>query len=343
MVFGAEGDERFDWTRFDVEPKCEATGFRNLTAKQIGGDVTGSLDATGCDIGVYYAPGTTGSVNAADISGAVYYGVVANAAAVNVIGSQIHDIGDYPLGGNQRGVGVYYTTLNPDLSSTGGTAATGTVSGNTFTKYQKGGIVVNGPGAAVTISGNTVTGEGRVDYIAQNGIQVSRGATGTITGNTVTGHAYTGINNASSSGILLIGGYIYGPITTGVSVVDNTLVNNDMGVYIYNADASGLKPPTTKTKNSVVNNTITNDAKTNRSGNGGRVRLPGRDLRLRQQRQHRQQQDQRHWLHADRGQQLILQQARPHRQHEAARQQQRLDSPARQLITERPAPAGLSA
>ncbi len=118
MVFGAEGDERFDWTRFNVEPKCEATGFRNLTAKQIGGNVTGTLDATGCDIGVYYGPGTTGSVTTADISGALYYGVVANAAAVNVTNSSIHDIGDTPLNGVQRGVGVFYTTLNPDLTST---------------------------------------------------------------------------------------------------------------------------------------------------------------------------------------------------------------------------------
>ena len=47
-------------------PVCAATGFyrdgENLTAAQIGGDVTGTLDATGCDIGVYYGPGTTGSV-----------------------------------------------------------------------------------------------------------------------------------------------------------------------------------------------------------------------------------------------------------------------------------------
>ena len=190
-----------------------------------------------------------------------------NAAAVNVTNSSIHDIGDTPLNGAQHGVGVFYTTLNQDSSSTG-TAATGTVSGNVVTKYQKGGIVVNGPGASVTISGNTVTGEGRVAYIAQNGIQVGRGATGTITGNTVTGNAYTGANNASSTGILLIGGYVFGPITTGVSVTNNTLTNNDMGVYVYNADAGGRTPPATKTKNSIVNNTISNDQATNVSGNG---------------------------------------------------------------------------
>ena len=106
--------------------------------QQIGGDVTGTLDATGCDIGVYYAPGTTGSVNAADISGAIYYGVVANAAAVNVTNSSIHDIGETPLNGSQRGVGVFYTTLNQDLSPTG-TAATGTVSGNSSRSIRRAG------------------------------------------------------------------------------------------------------------------------------------------------------------------------------------------------------------
>jgi len=43
--------------------RCTPTTFMRdsmfLTAAQIGGDVTGPLDATGCDIGVYYAPGTS--------------------------------------------------------------------------------------------------------------------------------------------------------------------------------------------------------------------------------------------------------------------------------------------
>ncbi len=50
---------------------CTPTGFVrdgiNLTAAQIGGNVSGPLDATGCNIGVYYAPGTSGSVSGADI------------------------------------------------------------------------------------------------------------------------------------------------------------------------------------------------------------------------------------------------------------------------------------
>jgi hypothetical protein len=188
-----------------VGPVCEATGFyrdgHELTAAQIGGDVTGTLDASGCDIGVYYAPNTKGSVKTADISGALYYGVVANAANVNVTGSAIHNIGDKPsFNGMQRGVGVFYTTLdqtNDGLYQNGkayittGAAATGTLSGNVISAYQKTGVAVNGPGATVTVKDNTVTGLGPVGFIAQNGVQVSRGATGLITGNTVSGHWYT--------------------------------------------------------------------------------------------------------------------------------------------------------
>ncbi len=171
-----------------------------------------------------------------------------------------------PLDGTQHGVGVFYTTLNQDSTSTGA-AATGTVSGNTFTNYQKGGIVVNGPGAAVTVSGNTVSGAGVVSYIAQNGIQLGRGAAGTVKDNTVTGNAYSGMNNASSCGILVFGGGTYA-LTTGVSITHNTLSGNDIGVYVENTDSSGAKPPATKTNNSIVNNTISDSNTTNVSGNG---------------------------------------------------------------------------
>lgn len=198
MVFGAEADERFDWTRFDVlpVPKCTPTGFmrdgHDLTAYIVNPavPVTGTVDATTCNIGVYYGPGHSGSVDGAEVFGANYYGVVANAADVDVTDSTIHDIGEQPLNGSQHGVGVFYTTSNQDGSPTGD-AATGTLSGSTIAGYQKGGVVVSGDGAAVTVENNTVTGAGPVDWIAQNGIQVSYGATALVTGNTVSGNAYT--------------------------------------------------------------------------------------------------------------------------------------------------------
>jgi parallel beta-helix repeat protein len=248
---------------------CTPTGFVrdgiDLTAAQIGGNVTGELDATGCNIGVYYDNTTSGNVSGADIHGANYYGIVVNgdvgAVSVNVTNSAVHDIGESPLTGqgSQHGNAVYYRAF-------GGTAS-GTISGNTVTHYQKNGITINGSVSA-TITNNTVTGQGPVSWIAQNGIQIGYGAKATVSGNTVTGNAYTGTNNASSGGILVVGGECFGtglPITVNLSITKNTLTNNDVGVFIFNGDASCIAP-TTATNNAVKINTISNDAVTNTTG-----------------------------------------------------------------------------
>jgi hypothetical protein len=185
-----------------LTPPCTATGFYrdgiNLTAAQInpGGTVSGTVDATGCNIGVYYGPDHTGTVGAATISGANYYGVVVDRAAVNVNGATIQDIGETQPNGSQHGVGVFYTTreLTSDPSNTVFTtagAATGTLSNSTIRRYQKNGVVVSGMKAAVIVNKNTVTGFGPVNYIAQNGVEIAADATATITGNTVSGHFYT--------------------------------------------------------------------------------------------------------------------------------------------------------
>jgi hypothetical protein len=152
-----------------------------LTAAQVGGDVTVELDATGCDIGVYYSSGMSGSVTNATIHGARYYGVVADGATVNVTGSDVHDIGNVPFDGSQHGVGIYFTN-----------GASGNISGNSVYRYQKGGIVVNGTGTTATVTDNAVTGLGPVDFIAQNGIQVSRDAVAEVRGNDISANFYTG-------------------------------------------------------------------------------------------------------------------------------------------------------
>jgi glutamate dehydrogenase/leucine dehydrogenase len=46
-------------------------------------------------------------------------------------------------------------------------------------------------GRRVLSSDSTVTGQGRIDWIAQNGIQISFGATGIVTGNFVSKNFYT--------------------------------------------------------------------------------------------------------------------------------------------------------
>jgi len=261
---------------------CTQTGLMrdgiNLTAAQIGGNVTGMLDASGaatvdgvpCNIGVYFDSANPGTVSAgADISGANYYGVVVNDTAVNLTNSTVHNIGEVPFNGTQHGNAVLYIN-----------GAAGTVSGNVVSRYQKNGISVSGKAAngvdpsthttTVSVTGNTVTGEGPVDYIAQNGIQMGYGAKGPVTGNAVTGNAYTGPNQASSGGILVVGGPAFGTglaYTTGLTISKNTLTGNDVGVFLFNADAS-FNAPTLKTNNSIKLNTIRNVAVTNTTGDG---------------------------------------------------------------------------
>ena len=224
-----------------VTPTCIQTGFFrdgiNMTTAIInpGSAVTGAVDATGCNIGVYFGPGHMGSVTGANVHGANYYGVVAQQAAVDVTNSSVHDIGEVPLNGAQHGNAIYYATVDNGSASAQPAcmsgATTGTVSGNTVTHYQKGGIVVSCAGSNVAVSNNTVTGEGDVTYIAQNGIQVSSGATGSVTCNTVSGNEYSGPSsggdwyaNVQSTGILL--NDAAGPIT----VSGNTVSTNDIGI-----------------------------------------------------------------------------------------------------------------
>jgi len=271
---------------------CTQTGFirdgMNLTAAVIAdGDISGqTIDASAmpplrpvpCNIGIYYGPGTSGTVEGSEVKGANYFGIVVTGednlgnlgtTSVDVTSNSIHDIGENPPDGRQHGVGVYY------FASSDGASATGAISGNTISLYQKGGIVANGSNATVSIGANTVKGRGPIPYIAQNGIQISRGGAGMIMRNNVTGHSYIGPNGASSAGILIFGG-CGSDLTTGVRIVKNVVGSttpadgNDIGVALanYGPDPSCSMVPTTATNNKVINNTITNTELTNTSGQG---------------------------------------------------------------------------
>jgi hypothetical protein len=262
---------------------CTPTGFfrdgHNMTAAMINpGDVSGAtVDATGCNIGIFFGPGSSGSVDSSRVMNANYFGIVVagdivdasgnetsvGATSVDVTNNAVSNIGESPLNGDQHGVAIYYRACAPNSS------ATGTVAGNTLIDYQKGGIVVSCSGAATSISGNTVTGQGPVNYIAQNGIQVGYGATGQVMRNAVTGNAYSGTNDASSAGILIVGGPCFGePLTTGIQNVKNTVDGNDVGIWLANLNTDCVSPPTTSTNNKVINNEISDLAVTNVSGNG---------------------------------------------------------------------------
>jgi hypothetical protein len=205
---------------------CLPTGFmrdnQDLTAAQIGGPVSGTLDATGCNIGVYYNS-ASGSVDHADISGANYFGVLVNGAAVNVTNSSVHAIGEVPLNGSQHGNAIVY--LN---------GASGTISGNTVSSYQKNGITVSGVGTSGSVLNNVVTGEGHVAYIAQNGIQISFGASALVRGNSVSRNWYTPAGT-EACGLLL---YQAG----GVKQQMNNLFDNEVNFCNFGRGGGHVSP-----------------------------------------------------------------------------------------------------
>jgi hypothetical protein len=210
-----------DNSYLDRAQVCTPTGFYrdgiNLTAAQIGGDVTGTLDATGCNIGVYNPT----SVSGADIYGANYYGVVVNGMTTHVSNSTIHNIGEVPFNGAQHGNAVLYIN-----------GAHGIIETSTVTSYQKNGITVSGRAAngldagptgpsktSVSVLNNTVIGNGHINYIAQNGIQISYGATASVRGDTVSANWYTP-SGVTACGVLLFQ-------ASGVTTKMNTLFDNE--------------------------------------------------------------------------------------------------------------------
>jgi hypothetical protein len=252
---------------------CTPTGFFrdaiNMTAALINppGTVSGTVDATGCNIAIYYdSTGAGGTVKNADVFGANYFGILVNGDAgsvdVDVINSNIHDIGETPHNGAQHGVAVYYRGFF-DSSS-----VTGKIWGNSITAYQKGGVVVNGQGLQVSVHDNTVVGDGHVVFIAQNGIQVGYGATASVMRNVVSGNSYIGFpgDGSASGGVLVVGGPGYGvcpdgndcPYTVNTKIDANILANNDVGVYLSNV-AADFSAPTSATNIKAINNTLTND------------------------------------------------------------------------------------
>ncbi len=249
---------------------CTPTGYVrdgiNLTARLINPSetVTGEVDATGCNIGVYYNDGV-GLVKGAEIHGANYFGVVVDAnvndVRVDIMSSTIHDIGETPLNGSQHGVAIYYVAY-------GSGHASGRITGNTVSNYQKGGIVTNGAGTQALVMDNVVTGQGPVSYIAQNGIQIGYGATASVTRNTVAGNSYTGTSDVSG-GIIVVGGPYYGNFyTIGTQIVGNIVLDNDIGIFLSNLAADG-GPADVATNVKAVNNVVANGKLSNNYGGFG--------------------------------------------------------------------------
>ncbi len=200
--------------------------------------VTGEVNASGCDFGVYVYPGSTNvNVANANIHDANQVGVFNDEANVNVSTSTIYNIGDhaetstgfngpYSLGGTQTGFSVYF-------GRTG--VASGNINGNTIYNYQKEGIILRNSANAY-VTGNTVTGSGSTTITAQIGVQVGGGDFGYtlssttvshFTGNTVTNNIYTGGPTSAPGFVVYV---LLGESTTTIAntlLSNNTVTNND--------------------------------------------------------------------------------------------------------------------
>ena len=108
-----------------------------------------------------------------------------------------------------------------------------TVTGNTVSDYQKTGIRASGSVAA-TIKSNVVTGVGPVNYIAQNGIQVSFGATAVVKSNSSSANWYT------PKSYIACGFLIYQ--AAGVSASGNNFFNNERNQCNFGKGGGTFKP-----------------------------------------------------------------------------------------------------
>ncbi|HEY7968386.1 MAG TPA: right-handed parallel beta-helix repeat-containing protein [Candidatus Limnocylindrales bacterium] len=202
---------------------CAPTGFMrdgiNLTAARMGVPVTGAVDATGCDIGVYNPTRVTN----ADIHGARYYGIVVNGEAVNTTNSKVHQIGEQPFDGTQHGRGILYVN-----------GASGTISGNKVYDFQKNGIEVRGVTAdasapsttrtSATIASNVITGRGHIGDIAQNGIVIMGNASTSMRNNTVS-HIWYTKDDTYATGLLNV------DVAAGrITVSANKFVDTQVGI-----------------------------------------------------------------------------------------------------------------
>jgi hypothetical protein len=149
-----------------------------------------------------------------------------------VSGCTIKDVRNSPIDGAQHGVGLY---ANAD----DGNARTLDANNNTIFGFQKNGTVFTGANLTVSANGNTITGAGAVNFIAQNGIQIY-GAAGSASGNHVTGFSYTPAS-WTSTGML-----IYNALGS-VSVTGNTVSECQTGIYFINAQGTISQDTVTNT------------------------------------------------------------------------------------------------
>jgi hypothetical protein len=203
---------------------------------------------------------TSGLANVCEQGADMLAAVLFDGASGTISGNVIHAVNKHPgrgvLSSCQEGNAI-------EAVNSGALAgrAKVTIAGNTIHNYQKTGIVVGGAVDGI-VEDNIVEGAGPQGFIGQNGIQIGSGASASVRRNKVIGNSYTGTETASG-GIVVASGPVHrSEYSFGVEIEENTLVSNDVGVWLMQM-TERRESPVVPTRIRVVNNVITNDAVTN--------------------------------------------------------------------------------
>jgi len=249
---------------------CTSVPSTGLTAAQVATTnqtFSTSVDATGCDIGIYVPPGITG----------VTIGGATSSAGITVSGA--NDTGifvDQTSGTTIENDTVQNNGVAPGagIESFGGIVLAGvsnsTVSSNTVTGNGGGGIVVNdngpvnpgapnpGPNAPVpsnndTVSNNTISGNygscGIVYSTHNSGGSITGGV---ITGNTITGHIGVFKSTGPDLGGIVVAAASAGATVSNTQVSGNNISGSFEGGIIVHAHA----PNDVVTSTSITGNTV---------------------------------------------------------------------------------------
>jgi hypothetical protein len=246
---------------------CVAAGSTGLTTAMLatsGQSISGTITATGCDIGIYVpstAPGVT--INAATVTGANDEGILAEGDTGLVISNST-------ISGNN----VSPNTKIPDghaLMLDGVSGAT--ISGNTITNNLSGGIGIAdngpvdpgtpnaGPGVAVAssndvVTGNTLSGNTGGCAIIVEAWNPGGGVTGTsIAGNTVTGTAGKFGPHGPDVGQIVLADDAAGASVTNTTIMNNTVTQSfATGITLHANAPDDVISNTTITGNVLTDN-----------------------------------------------------------------------------------------
>ena len=180
--------------------------------------VVGVHDVTGGDVNI-----TGFTVDGDSIGTGYFHGIHYFNASGSITNNTITNILD-PA--NPGGQGVASVVVTHSVGET----FTIDISGNNIPEFQKGGIIIMGPGCTCTVNNNVIV-NAHSGYNAGNGIQISYGATGSTSGNDVQGVGYLG-EVWSATGILL---FESGNVSMDGDLVDNcqTGISYDAWGWIY--------------------------------------------------------------------------------------------------------------